>query len=183
MLGELHKQGWKPKRTIIYCAWDGEEPGLAGFDRMGRNSRDELQKHAVAYINSDSNGRGFFRAGGSHDLEKFINDVMRDVEDPRNTYPSGNERDLSSIANAKNPEERAEIRKRTDLAIGALGDGSDYAVFPRPCRHLRSEHRLSAARTTPMPITPSTTISTGTRTSSTPISPTDALWRKPAAPP
>ena len=70
VLGELHKQGWNPKRTIIFCAWDGEEPGLLGSTEWVETHRDELQKHAVAYINSDSNGRGFFHAGGSHDLQR-----------------------------------------------------------------------------------------------------------------
>jgi N-acetylated-alpha-linked acidic dipeptidase len=129
MLGELHKQGWNPKRTIIYCAWDGEEPGLLGSTEWVETHDDDLQKHAVAYINSDSNGRGFFRAAGSHDLEKLINDVIRDLNDPEKNIPVWQRARLSRIANAKNPEERSEIRKRADLAIGALGDGSDYASF------------------------------------------------------
>ncbi|HET7890811.1 MAG TPA: transferrin receptor-like dimerization domain-containing protein [Candidatus Sulfotelmatobacter sp.] len=129
MLGELHKQGWNPKRTIIYCAWDGEEPGLLGSTEWVETHNDDLQKHAVAYINSDSNGRGFFRAAGSHDLEKLINDVIRDLNDPEKNIPVWERARLSRIANAKNQEERSEIRKRADLAIGALGDGSDYASF------------------------------------------------------
>ena len=64
MLGELHRQGWAPKRTIVYCAWDGEEPGLLGSVEWVETHLAELQKHAVAYINSDSNERGYlFRAG------------------------------------------------------------------------------------------------------------------------
>ena len=129
MLGELHKQGWNPKRTIIYCAWDGEEPGLLGSTEWVETHGDDLQKHAVAYINSDSNGRGFFRAAGSHDLEKLINDVIRDLNDPEKNIPVWQRARLSRIANAKNPEERSEIRKHADLSIGALGDGSDYASF------------------------------------------------------
>ncbi|HET7841477.1 MAG TPA: M28 family peptidase, partial [Terriglobia bacterium] len=57
-LGELLKQGWKPKRTIIYCAWDGEEPGLLGSTEWVEEHAQELAQHAVVYINSDSNGRG-----------------------------------------------------------------------------------------------------------------------------
>ena len=128
-LGELHKQGWNPKRTIIYCAWDGEEPGLLGSTEWVETHGDELQKHAVAYINSDSNGRGFFHASGSHDLEKLINDVVRGIQDPEKNIPVWQRARLSRIANAKNQEERSEIRKRAELAIGALGDGSDYAAF------------------------------------------------------
>jgi N-acetylated-alpha-linked acidic dipeptidase len=129
MLGELHKQGWNPKRTLIYCAWDGEEPGLLGSTEWVETHGDELQKHAVAYINSDSNGRGFFRASGSHDLEKLINDVAREINDPEKNITVWQRARLSRIANAKNQEERGEIRKRADLTIGSLGDGSDYASF------------------------------------------------------
>jgi N-acetylated-alpha-linked acidic dipeptidase len=129
MLGELHKQGWNPRRTIIYCAWDGEEPGLLGSTEWVETHMDDLQQHAVAYINSDSNGRGFFHAAGSHDLEHLINDVIREINDPEKDIPVWQRARLSRIANAKNQEDRNEIRKRADLTIGALGDGSDYASF------------------------------------------------------
>ena len=129
MLGDLHKQGWKPKRTVIYCAWDGEEPGLLGSTEWVETHRDELQKHAVAYINSDSNGRGFFRTAGSHDLQRFINDVALDIQDPEKHISVQQRARLQRIANAPNAEERAEIRKSNDIRIGALGDGSDYAPF------------------------------------------------------
>src|SRR5581483_3938160 len=129
MLGQLHKQGWNPKRTIIYCAWDGEEPGLLGSVEWVEAHRADLQKHAVAYINSDSNERGFFHASGSHDLEKFINDVTRDVRDPEKSMSVWQRAHLLRISKAKNAEERNEIRKRTELRISALGDGSDYTAF------------------------------------------------------
>ena len=60
--GELLKQGWKPKRTIIYCAWDAEEQGLIGSTEWAEAHRDELLRKGVAYINSDSNRRGYLRA-------------------------------------------------------------------------------------------------------------------------
>ena len=68
-LGELLKQGWKPKRTIILAAWDGEEPGLLGSTEWAETHADELRQHAVAYINSDGNSRGFLFAGASHTLQ------------------------------------------------------------------------------------------------------------------
>jgi N-acetylated-alpha-linked acidic dipeptidase len=129
MLGELHKQGWTPKRTIILCAWDGEEPGLLGSTEWVETHNDELQKHAVAYINSDSNGRGFFHAGGTHDLQHFINDVVRDIQDPEKHSTVQQRARLQQIARATNAEERAEIRKDSDVRIGALGDGSDFTAF------------------------------------------------------
>ncbi len=127
--GELVKQGWKPKRTIIYCAWDGEEPGLLGSTEWVEAHADELRQHAVAYFNSDSNGRGYFRAEGSHVLEKFINDVARDIIDPEKDITVWERRKLYDIAHAQSPEQREEIRKRPNLRIGALGDGSDYTAF------------------------------------------------------
>jgi len=128
-LGELHKQGWTPKRTIIYCAWDGEEPGLLGSTEWVEEHGNDLAQHAVAYINSDSNGRGFFHASGSHDLEKLMNDVAREINDPEKNISVWQRARLARIANAKTQEERDEIRKRSELRIGALGDGSDYTAF------------------------------------------------------
>ena len=81
-LGELLKQGWKPKRTIVYCAWDGEEPMLLGSTEWAEYHGDELKQHAALYINTDGNGRGFLAVEGSHSLEKFVNTVARDINDP-----------------------------------------------------------------------------------------------------
>jgi N-acetylated-alpha-linked acidic dipeptidase len=128
-LGELLKSGWKPKRTIIYCAWDGEEPGLLGSTEWAEQHYDELQAHAVAYINSDGNGRGYLGIEGSHTLEKFSNDVARDISDPETKLSAWKRHQLHEIANAKTPEQRDEIRKRADLRVPALGSGSDYTAF------------------------------------------------------
>ncbi|MBS1803666.1 MAG: M28 family metallopeptidase [Acidobacteria bacterium] len=128
-LGELVRQGWKPERTIIFTAWDGEEPGLLGSTEWVETHLPELQEHTVAYINSDNNGRGFFRARGSHSLEHFISDVTRDIGDPEKGISVWKRARLYSIANAKTADERQELRQRTDLQIGALGDGSDYTAF------------------------------------------------------
>ncbi len=127
-LAELLKQGWKPDRTIIYCFWDGEEPGLLGSTEWAETHADELKQHAVAYINSDGNGRGFFRAGGSHSLEDFVNSVMKDIEDPETKMTVWKRVRLADIANAS-PTARAELKSRPDLRISALGSGSDYTVF------------------------------------------------------
>ena len=128
-LGELVKQGWKPKRTIILCAWDGEEPGLLGSTEWAEEHADELRAHAVAYINSDSNGRGYLGIEGSHTLEKFINGVSRDIFDPETKLSAWKRNQLREIANAKSPEQRQEIRQRADLRIPALGSGSDFTAF------------------------------------------------------
>ena len=127
-LGGLLKQGWKPKRTIIYCAWDGEEPMLLGSTEWAEFHADELQQHAAIYLNTDTNGRGFLNAGGSHSLEKFLNDVARDVTDPEKNIPVWKRAQAHQIVDAK-PEDRKDIRERADLRIGALGSGSDYTAF------------------------------------------------------
>ena len=129
MLGELHRQGWSPKRTIIYCAWDGEEPGLLGSVEWVETHVDELKKHAIAYINSDTNERGFLHPGGTQDLQTFVSGVARDIPDPETHMSVFQRSHLVSIARAKDAEERSDLRKRSDLLINALGDGSDYTAF------------------------------------------------------
>ncbi len=127
-LGSLAKLGWKPKRTIIYAAWDGEEPGLLGSTEWVETHADELAKHAVAYINSDTNGRGFLDIEGSHILEKFINGVEKDVQDPEANMSAWRRNQLRTVQRGT-PEERKEVREREDQRIDALGSGSDYSPF------------------------------------------------------
>ena len=127
-LAELLKQGWKPKRTIIYCVWDGEEEGLLGSTEWAEAHADELLQHAAVYINSDGYGRGFLGMSGSHSLEKFINGVAKDVEDPEKDYPVWKRLRLARIAGAPD-DQREQVRNRPDLRIDALGSGSDYTVF------------------------------------------------------
>jgi N-acetylated-alpha-linked acidic dipeptidase len=129
MLGDLHRQGWVPKRTIIYCAWDGEEPGLLGSVEWVETHVDELKKHAIAYINSDSNNRGFIDTGGTQDLERFISNVARDIQDPETKMTAFERAHLESIASAKTADEKKERRNRTNLVVDALGDGSDFTAF------------------------------------------------------
>ena len=129
MLGVLKAQGWSPSRTIIYCAWDGEEPGLLGSVEWVETHIDELQKHAVAYINSDTNERGFLSAGGTQDLQTFISGVAREVQDPETPMSVFQRSHLVGIAKAKDAEERSDLRKRNDLVLEALGDGSDFTAF------------------------------------------------------
>jgi N-acetylated-alpha-linked acidic dipeptidase len=128
-LSELLKQGWRPKRTIIYAAWDGEEPGLLGSTEWAETHAAELQQKAVAYINSDSNSRGYLGIGGTQSLEAFINDVARDINDPEKNISAWQRLKLYNISRAKTDEERADIRKRSQLRINALGSGSDYTAF------------------------------------------------------
>jgi N-acetylated-alpha-linked acidic dipeptidase len=127
-LGILYQQGWRPKRTIIYAAWDGEEPGLLGSTEWAETHANELKAHAVAYLNSDTNGRGYLDVEGSHSLEKFINGVEMDVQDPEAGVSSWKRTQASRILNGS-PETRKDARTRQDLRIDALGSGSDYSSF------------------------------------------------------
>jgi N-acetylated-alpha-linked acidic dipeptidase len=128
-LGTLLKQGWKPRRTIIYAAWDGEEPMLLGSTEWVEQHADELRQHAAVYINSDGNGRGLLNMGGSHSLEHFMNDVARDIEDPETKMTAWQRLHLSRIAAAKSADDRKELRQRKDLRIEALGSGTDFTGF------------------------------------------------------
>jgi N-acetylated-alpha-linked acidic dipeptidase len=128
-LGELVKQGWKPKRTIILCAWDGEEPALLGSTEWVETHAEELKQKCVIYLNSDSTGKGLLGAGGSHTLERFVNEVARDVTQPKqnkSVLEAMKDRRMSQV---RSDDERMELRQRADLRISALGSGSDYTPF------------------------------------------------------
>lgn len=127
-IGELAKTGWRPKRTIVYAAWDGEEPGLLGSTEWAETHADELKNKLAVYINTDSNGRGFLGVGGSHTLEKFINEVAKDVPDPQVKMSVWERLRASQIVNGS-PASRKETMSRADLRISALGSGSDYTPF------------------------------------------------------
>lgn len=119
-IGMLVKNGWKPKRTIVYCAWDAEEPGLLGSTEWAEDHAEELKQKAVAYINSDNNGRGFLYAGGSHTLEEFFSQIAFDVTDPETGISVG-QRDLD--------RELLSGQAASTFHIDALGSGSDYSSF------------------------------------------------------
>lgn len=127
-LGALKRQGWAPERTIIYAAWDGEEPALLGSAEWAETHAAELTEHAVAYVNSDNSGRGYLGMSGSHVLEKFINGVARDITDPE-TGASVERRLRAAEVMRASPARKNELRNSTDLPIGALGSGSDYTTF------------------------------------------------------
>jgi N-acetylated-alpha-linked acidic dipeptidase len=127
---ELLKTGWRPKRTIVLASWDGEEWGLLGSTEWVEKHARELSTKAVAYINSDSTSKGWLNVSGSHSLEAFVNDVMRDVNDPKRPGKTLLQAKVDhAVAEAKNDEDKARIEKRRDFPIDALGSGSDYTAF------------------------------------------------------
>jgi N-acetylated-alpha-linked acidic dipeptidase len=127
--GKLLAKGWKPKRTIVLCAWDGEEEGLFGSTEWVETHAAELSTRAVAYINSDGNGRGFLNAGGSHALEPLVAASAADVQDPEKKITVLERARLKAIADAEKPEDRKEARQHPGLRIEALGSGSDFTPF------------------------------------------------------
>lgn len=127
-VASLARSGWKPRRTMIYAVWDGEEPGLLGSTEWVETHAAELRKNAAVYVNSDSNDRGFLHAGGSHTLERLVNEVAREVADPE-TGQSVAQRWRAERLLSASPADRKELRERPDLRISALGSGSDYTPF------------------------------------------------------
>lgn len=128
-ISELVKSGWKPKRTLVYCAWDGEEPGLIGSTEWVEHHAKELQQKVVAYINSDSNGRGFLGAQGSHTLETLMTEVARDVTDPQTGISIFDRLQARVAVNASTTKAKKDAISKKTLTLGALGSGSDYSPF------------------------------------------------------
>lgn len=135
-IGTLVKQGWRPQRTLVYASWDGEEPGLIGSTEWAETHAQELQAKAVMYVNTDTNGRGFLGAEGSHSLQHLVNQVIDGVTDPE-TQASVGQRlrarmQLDGAGAQAKPEAKADAKLAAaggDLPIGALGSGSDYSAF------------------------------------------------------
>ena len=128
VIGELAKKGFRPKRTLVYCAWDGEEPALLGSTEWVEDHQQELNQKAVAYINSDGNGRGFISASGSHTFEPFFNEIANDVMDPQ-TNVTIKERRYARTVTEADRSARMKLLGNKNIKLGALGAGSDYSPF------------------------------------------------------
>jgi N-acetylated-alpha-linked acidic dipeptidase len=128
-MGNLLKTGWKPDRTIVYCAWDGEEPGLLGSTEWVEEHEKELKENAVVYINSDGNGRGFLSAQGSHALEPFMDEIAKQVIDPQTGVSIFERKRDHEVISAKSAEAKKSIWYEKELKLDALGSGSDYSSF------------------------------------------------------
>jgi N-acetylated-alpha-linked acidic dipeptidase len=128
-IGGLLKQGWKPKRTLVFCAWDAEEPGLMGSTEWVENHAEELQAKAVAYINSDGNGRGFLGAEGSHAFAPLITEISKTVIDPQTGVSVFERAKASRAISASTPAAKKEAFDSRSYPLGAMGSGSDYSSF------------------------------------------------------
>jgi len=134
-IGALLKTGWRPRRTLVYASWDGEEAGLLGSTEWTEAHAEELRNKAVLYLNSDTNTRGFFQGGGSHSLQRLVNEVIADVPDPE-TKANVRERSRAHIRVAGFGDVKEEKRKEAervaggaDIPLDALGSGSDFTPF------------------------------------------------------
>ena len=129
-LAEMVKQGWQPKRTIVFASWDAEEWGLIGSTEWGEKYRDEIRGKTVAYFNTDSNRAGVLSFAGSHTLERFLNEVAHSITDPNSGQSLWTVMKEKAVKQAGDDDARKkELDSRRDLRIGALGSGSDYTVF------------------------------------------------------
>jgi N-acetylated-alpha-linked acidic dipeptidase len=127
-ISELIKKGFKLKRTLVYCAWDGEEPGILGSTEWTEDHQAELRKKAVFYLNTDANSRGFISASGSHSLEPFFNEIADDVIDPQTGVSIKERKYALTIVNADKPA-RIKLIGNKNIKLGALGAGSDWSGF------------------------------------------------------
>jgi N-acetylated-alpha-linked acidic dipeptidase len=127
-ISELVKKGFKLKRSLVYCAWDGEEPSLLGSTEWTEDHQAELREKAVFYLNSDANSRGFINASGSHSLEPFFNEIANDVIDPQ-TGVSIKERKYALTLVTADKQARTKLIGNKNIELGALGAGSDWSGF------------------------------------------------------
>ena len=123
-LGLLLKTGWRPARTIVFAAWDGEEWGLLGSTEWAERHAAELEQKAVVYYNSDTNDKGWLQAAGSHSLETFMEQVARDVPDP-----ASGKSVLQALLDHQRARHPADSTAGAGFHLGALGSGSDYSTF------------------------------------------------------
>lgn len=133
-LGELVRGGWKPRRTIVICAWDAEEPGLIGSTEWVAANRAELQAKAVAYINTDVGVTGpNFSAAATPSLKEFVREAARQVADPANkgsVYEAWRGRMMRSFGETRGTARKSpKAESAGEAPIGALGAGSDFSPF------------------------------------------------------
>ena len=125
-LGGLAKSGVRPKRTLVFGAWDGEEVTLTGSTEWGEQFRAELQQKAVAYLNVDSAASGpNLELSAVGTLAPAIVDLTRDL-----TTPSGESLyEAWRKAGSGGGSITSGARKDGELVVTRIGSGSDHTVF------------------------------------------------------
>jgi N-acetylated-alpha-linked acidic dipeptidase len=137
-VGELLKSGWKPKRTMIFASWDGEEEGLMGSTEWAEQHESELA-NAPAYFNVDVAVSGpKFGASAVPSLKQFLRDLTKAVPSPKGgtVYETWEKMDQPGAILAQSPTEAIgdgrrmpAASARADVPVGDLGSGSDYSAF------------------------------------------------------
>jgi N-acetylated-alpha-linked acidic dipeptidase len=129
-IGQLLKSGWKPKRTLIFGSWDGEEEGLVGSTEWGEQHEKELA-HAVAYFNMDVAVSGpNFGANAVPSLKQFLRDVTQMVPSPKGGTVYDQWRNVHHEGEVVGPGFRPPaVEVGNNTQVGDLGSGSDYTVF------------------------------------------------------
>ncbi|TCV95862.1 N-acetylated-alpha-linked acidic dipeptidase [Luteibacter rhizovicinus] len=137
-IGELYRQGVKPRRTLVFASWDGEELGILGSRAWTDKHADELRRKAVFYLNNDTTSRGFLSAAGAPALARLIGGVAADVRDPE-TGASVENRLRAKLAVASGEGKGPD--PANDLPLSPLGTGSDFVAFTHhlgiPSLHVR----------------------------------------------
>jgi N-acetylated-alpha-linked acidic dipeptidase len=138
-VGELLKSGWRPKRTVMFCSWDGEEEGLLGSTEFAEQHADEL-KNAVAYFNMDVAVAGpSYGASAVPSLKQYEREIAKAVPSPK----GGSVYEQWKISGEKEEKERAQhatsaiggtsrepnAKVKQDINVGDLGSGSDFTPF------------------------------------------------------
>ena len=125
-IGALLKNGWRPKRTMVFCSWDAEEEGLIGSTEWVEQHAKDLEK-AVIYINVDVAVAGpDFSASAVPSLKQFVRDVTKSVPSPIGPSVYDVWKNARSEASEHRP---SNAPSEGDVRVGDLGSGSDYTPF------------------------------------------------------
>jgi N-acetylated-alpha-linked acidic dipeptidase len=126
-MGDMMKKGWRPRRSLVFVSWDGEEQGLLGSTEWVEDLETELKAKAAIYVNRDAGAGGLFFSGSAvHSLTPFLHELAQSVQ------PEGASKSLYDgwLDRAR---EQAPVRDGQPALktppVGALGSGSDYTAF------------------------------------------------------
>jgi len=131
-LGELKKQGMRPRRTLVVCSWDGEEVGLTGSTEWGEQFADDLKQKAVAYINVDEATSGpNFHGQAVASLVPMLEETTRTLRDPsgKSLYDAWKETVERERAGQQSTQFSSSGVASGTLADTRIGSGSDHTVF------------------------------------------------------
>jgi N-acetylated-alpha-linked acidic dipeptidase len=126
-MGDMMKTGWKPRRTILFVSWDGEEQGLLGSTEWVEDLATDLKAHTAVYVNRDAGAGGLnFNGSAVHSLTPFVHELAQAIQ------PDGSSKTLYDgwleRAREQTPARAGEAMLKAP-PVGALGSGSDYTGF------------------------------------------------------